>query len=213
MFSSLDLRASDDLVASLERLDPNGDVRRAVGIDTVVTFGRACPGREIARVEEEDASICRDDAALRPPYWVLLGAAATSRSEDASPIAPADASLDAHAVLASAREAVSVSRSPTSLEATIDAPADGWIWMDRAWWPAWQTSVDGRPVTALRALGGQLVPVSAGRHRLVSELVPWDALVGLAAGIIALGAALLWVSRRRLAFFRGGAAGRSADSG
>ena len=87
----------------------------------------------------------------------------------------------------------------TTIHARLDAPADGWVWLDRAWYPTWRLSVDGAPVEALRALGGQLIPVRAGQHEIRQDFVPWDALLGLAIGLIAIGVALLWVWRGRIA--------------
>ena len=49
----------------------------------------------------------------------------------------------------------------------------------------------------MRALGGTLVPVTAGTHRVELALVPWDALAGLALGIVAVAVALAWVARGR----------------
>ena len=79
----------------------------------------------------------------------------------------------------------------------VDAPEDGWVWIDRAWYPAWRTSVDGAPVEAVRAFGGQLVRSTPGQHEIRQDFVPWDALLGLAIGLIALAIGLVWVWRGR----------------
>lgn len=100
-------------------------------------------------------------------------------------------------MLEDAREATVSRREPDVLEATIDAPEDGWVWIDRAWWPALRTTVDGQGVTARRALAGQLVPVGAGRHTVRSELIPWDAGLGLVVGVVAVLAAIVWARPQR----------------
>jgi hypothetical protein len=81
---------------------------------------------------------------------------------------------------------VTVSRDDAGLTATIDAPEAGWVWIDRAWWPAWYTTVDGAGVPVGRVLGGQLIHVDAGRHVIRQWLLPWEALIGLVLGVAAL---------------------------
>ena len=193
MFSSLDLLASDRLIRDLEREDPDGRLRRVVGVDTVVTFGEPCPGQPIAAVEGERASICRDDAALRPPYWLpysaVLGAV--------SAIDRQDVRIEYDVALATAVAQPPASRTESELTVEVNAPARGWLWIDRAWWPAWRTTVDGVDVAAARAVGGQLVPVSAGTSVVRQVLVPWDALLGLASGAVAFAIAVAWVRRGR----------------
>ena len=203
MFSSLDLQASDDVTARAAQLDEVGAaVRRALGVDVVVTFGAPCPGEPVAESTAEGAVLCRDEATLRPPYWVPTRVASV-RLASGSPIRPTDAEIDPADLPGTAVPARVGERSSTELLAEIEAPADGWVWIDRAWWPAWRTSVDGAPVEAVRALGGQLVPVSAGRHAIEQALVPWDAAAGLALGavaaVVALGwtGAIPWARRRR----------------
>lgn len=190
MFSSLDLLATSE-VTELAARDPSGAVRRALGVDVVVTFGTACPGRPVAVAPSERASICRDDGALRPPYWLPVGAVSVG-TEASSPIRPRDAQVDVAPAGAEPVPATGVERGPTSLTAAVDAPADGWLWIDRAWWPAWRTTVDGHGVEALRGLAGQLLPIAAGRHAVRQELVPWDALAGALLGVTALVAAVGW---------------------
>jgi hypothetical protein len=198
MFSSLDLLASERLVSSV-RDDPDRDrLRRIVGIDTVVTFGDPCPGTTLATLEQPRSTVCRL-AALRPPYWLPASAALPDPGSTGSPIRPVDASVDPAGVIDGFREATIEAWDPTGDRFTVDAPADGWIWIDRAWWPAWRTEVDGHDVTSLRAMAGQLIPVPAGRHEIRQTLVPWEALVGLALGVLAGAAGCLWilVGRRR----------------
>ncbi len=203
MFSSLDLLAGDQLLERLAHDDPEGSVRRAVGVDVVATFDRPCPGRPLATVEAESASICRDDAALRPPYWVPEDVAYLEALGGSSLIRPRDADLDVERALATAVEQPPSARDTGMLQVEVDAPAAGWLWIDRAWWPAWRTTVDGEPVNVARALAGQLVPVPAGASVVHQTFVPWDAFVGLALGIVATVVAVTWAigpwARRRSA--------------
>lgn len=73
----------------------------------------------------------------------------------------------------------------------VDAPADGWVWVDRAWWPAWHVTVDGVGQTSMTALGGQLLRVGPGRREIRMTLMPWDAALGLVAGLGAVVIALV----------------------
>ncbi len=200
MFSSLDLQATETLLDDVR--DPaNGDaLRRLVGIDVVAAFGdRACPGEPIGSLATLHVTVCRTDAA-RPPYWLPAGAVAP----DAAPgslVRPQEATIDPATRIEDLRPATVASWTAGDGAFSVDAPADGWVWIDRAWWPAWRTEVDGAPVTALRALGGQLIPVTAGRHEIRQSLIPWEVLLGLvvAACAIAIGIAWCLMGRRRRA--------------
>jgi hypothetical protein len=191
MFSSLDLLATAE-VTELAARDPSGALRRALGVDIVVTFGTACPGRLVAEAPSERASICRDDRALQPPYWLPAGAVSAG-GEGSSAIRPREAQLDVARAVAESVPAVPVERGATRLTVEVDAPTDGWLWIDRAWWPAWRTTVDGREVESVRGLAGQLVPIAAGRHTVRQELVPWDAWAGALIGLVSLVGAVGWV--------------------
>jgi hypothetical protein len=195
MFSSLNLKAVDAATESAAGDDITAaTLRRALGVDVVVTFDAPCPGTQVATSDPEHAAFCRDPQALRPPYW-FPRAAATAGPPTGSPIQPRMARMNLDAVTAAAVALAVTGRDAFGLEATVDAPADGWVWIDRAWWPGWTTSVDGRPVETLDALGGQLIAVPAGRHIVTQALVPWDALAGLAIGLVAAWGALLWAAR------------------
>ena len=197
MFSSLNLRATDEVVAIAVRDDADGQaIRRVLGVDTLVTFGAPCPGVIVSTSGEDKATFCRDEAALRPPWWVP-SAAVPSWMPSTSPIRPTEATLDVGVALGSAVAAPTEVRTSTRVVTTVDAPEDGYVWFDVAWWPGWQATVDGAGVAPMRALGGMLVPVAAGTHRVELALVPWDALAGLVLGIVAVGVALAWVARGR----------------
>ena len=197
MFSSLDLRATDDLVGRLARDDPDGLLRRAIGVDILVTFGEPCLDEPVAAVADQDAAFCRVSGTLDPPYWIPAAAATTASTPAAGPFGPTDVTVEPSAALADARPAEVSRRDTTSLVATVDAPADGWVWVDRAWYPTWRTTVDEREVAAARALGGRLIPVTAGRHEIREDLVPWDAGLGLLFGALAIAAGSAWALRGR----------------
>ncbi len=197
MFSSLNLRATDDVTSvATQATDEGQAMRRALGVDVVATFDAPCPGVVVTTSEPDKAQFCRDDAALRPPYWIPL-AAAPAQTGDKGPITPSDATVDVAKVLETAKPATVVARDAGRVVADVDAPEDGFVWVDVAWWPGWRATVDGVAVTSVRAIGGTLVPVSAGTHRIELTLVPWDALLGLGIGVVALAAALVWVARGR----------------
>jgi hypothetical protein len=192
MFSSLNLAPVEQITVALRRHDPDGSLRRALGIDVVVTFGSACPGHPVAHVAIDDAFVCRVDAPTRPPYWIPLSA--VRRVTDAGASLP-HADIDPGVAVATAISATVGDRSTTHDEMVVDAPAAGWIFYDRAWWPSWRITVDGRAVPIYEALGGQLVAIPAGRHRLVAELgldeVRQGALIGV-GGILGAAAWVAW---------------------
>jgi hypothetical protein len=224
MWSSLNLDAVEETWRSV-RDGPGVDasLAAALGIDVVATFhGEACPGSLIARVEPHDVRVCRLDGALRPPYWipatVVREVAAEGLETPASPAtgapggilerlaatlrpSPIDLAVDPAAVLAEARPVELRSRDDGSLELAVSAATDGWVWIDRAWWPGWETTVDGAAVTAARALGGQLVPVAAGERIVAQRFVPLEVPLGLAVGAVTLAIVIGWVAlgRRRAA--------------
>lgn len=197
MFSSLNLRAVDAVTADAVKDEPAAaQLRRFLGIDVVATFDAPCPGTVLSTLETDEAVICRDEAALRPPAWIPLDAA-TPAAAATGLLKPREATVDLEAALAAAVPLEVARRDASGLEALVDAPADGWVWIDRAWWPGWGATVDGEPAEVLQALGGQLVAVPAGAHVVAQALVPWDALAGLAVGVVALVVALAWVARGR----------------
>jgi hypothetical protein len=188
MFTSLNFAAVEDLTRRLRSNDPGGSLRRAVGIDVVVTFGRSCPGRIVAHTDDGDAFVCRVPGSATPPYWLPEAAAQPARRGGGS----MRAELDASAAVAAAVPVQTVSQSMLRHEAVVEAPAPGWVWFDRAWWPGWRMTIDGRYTPVYEALGGQLVAVPTGRHRLVAELSLWDVQLGAAVGIVGLVAATAW---------------------
>jgi hypothetical protein len=165
-----------------------------LGIDVVATFGSPCPGEVAARVPDDHAEICRPPNTLRPPYWIPESAV-RAVPPGTRPFDPGEATLDLQVVIARAGHATTDAWDDTHAVILVNAPAPGWVFIDRAWWPSWEITVDGRPARVLRALGAHVVHVEAGRHRLVEQLVPREAfLTPLAATLLAGG---LWARRRR----------------
>ena len=66
MFSSLDLRATDDLGRSLLAAGPDSTAVGAAGIDVAVTPAAPCPGPQ--PTVADGATICGIPDALHPPY-------------------------------------------------------------------------------------------------------------------------------------------------
>lgn len=200
MFSSLNLLASDQLLDQLHNGPDATALREAVGIDVIVTFGTPCPGTPIAHLEDPASEVCRDTAATHPPYWLADSAVSVSGPGVAWPATrPADASVDPAAAVASAVSAQVTRWDTTGARFTIDQPVDGWVWLDRAWYPSWRTTIDGAAVPTYRAMAGTLIRVPAGSHVIEQALVPWDAGLGLLAGVVAVVIAVAWclLGRRR----------------
>jgi uncharacterized membrane protein YfhO len=113
---------------------------------------------------------------------------------------PKDVTVDLVAALANPKPATVLRRDAGSLLMTVNAPAQGYVWIDRTWWPGWEATVDGQSVPTYRLWGGQLVPVPAGSHTVEQRFVPWDVLAGLGLSLFGLvtGCVALWFIRRRL---------------
>jgi hypothetical protein len=91
---------------------------------------------------------------------------------------------------------------PGSLDAAVDAPADGAVVILDPWFPGWAAEIDGAPAPIARAdFAFMAVAVKAGHHQLrlryrdrQVERGAWIA----GATLIALGAALAWRRRRAI---------------
>lgn len=190
MFSSLNLAAGDELVRRLRRGDPDGLLRRAVGIDLVVTFDEPCPGRQVATVPEHHALVCRTDGALTGPYWIPAEAARMLLPQSAGPLTIQRGALEVARAVATAQpiEPLGPNRY------LVDQPADGWVFIGRSWWIGWQATLDGLPAALKSADGGQLLEVPAGRHELELHFVPWDAWLGGGIGLVVLVFAIAWAA-------------------
>jgi hypothetical protein len=199
---SLRLESSEQLIADLRTAGAGSAFARAVGVDTVVQFGGTCTGRVVATDVALNATVCRDDSALHPPYWLPLSAV-LSITDGGGVISPRVAIVNPIAVVKSSVPAAASSWSQDATAVRIDAPADGYVFMDRTWWPGWQVTVDGAPVSPLSSMGGHLIPVSAGPHAIAEHLLPWDLIAGLLVSLGAIVALLVWALWRRRPANRG----------
>lgn len=93
---------------------------------------------------------------------------------------------------------VRITRDRVDLE--LDAPADGWLVVNEAWYPGWHASSDGREVEIQRANDFvRAMRVGAGHHHVAMWYAPSYGLPlrALAAAALALAIALaVWPSRR-----------------
>ena len=193
MFSSLDLLASDQLLDQLHNNNGDTSLQRAVGIDTIVTFGKPCSGTPIAHVDNPSSDVCRDTTATHPPYWLADSAVTVGGLGVSWPATrPANATVDPAAAVTSAVGAHVTRWDTTGASMTIDRPTDGWVWLDRAWYPSWRTTIDGQTVPTYQAMAGTLIRVPAGPHVIEQSLAPWDAGLGLLAGVVAFVIAVFW---------------------
>jgi hypothetical protein len=193
---SLRLQASEDLIANLRSAGPTSPLALAAGVDTVVAFNESCGGRQVATDATYHATICRNDGALRPPYWVPASVVLATQGGGALPITPVDAVVDPGRVLKNNAAATVASWDEGSATIQVNAPADGYVFIDRSWWPGWQVTVDGVGVAPMRAWGGQLVPVSDGAHTIEQHLTPWDAGLGALVSFGSLLVIAMWAWRR-----------------
>jgi len=194
------LNGSSQLLSDL-RSQPGSALTKAMGIDTLVAYqGLPCPGTTIATFPEYGGtSVCHLDGAAQAPYWMPSSAVRGALPSGNSFISTNDVTVDLLAALANPRPATVLRRDAGGLVMTVNAPEQGYVWIDRAWWPDWQVVIDGQAVPTYRALGGQLVPIQAGNHTIEQRFVPWDVLIGLALtiGSLAFGCIALWSIRRR----------------
>ena len=131
-------------------------------------------GTSIAHVTNPISDVCRDTEATHPPYWLADAAVTVSGPGVAWPSTrPADATVDPAAAVASAVSAHVTRWDTTGASFTINQPVDGWVWLDRAWYPSWGTTIDGQAVPTYRAMAGTLIRVPAGSHTIEQALMPF----------------------------------------
>jgi hypothetical protein len=195
MISSLSLETTSELQRRLES-DPSGDLARAMGIDVVMSFKSDCPGTFVASIATDGIKICHLDGALTSPYWLPDRAVVADVSGSSSLLKPAEATFRPADALALSKPATEIRWDASGDKLEIDAPSAGWVFISRAWWPGWQTTLDGVGVAPSRAFGGQLVHVSAGRHVISQTLTAWDAALGFVIGLVTLVVTGIWASGR-----------------
>jgi hypothetical protein len=154
-------------------------------------------GHEVAFDQQWNAHICHLDNATRPPYWVPAQVVAVAADAGGSLIKPVDVTVDPAQVIAAAVPAnvKSWDTGHGAIEVTANQP--GYLFIDRAWWPAWQMTLDGEAVTPLRALGGQLIRLPAGNHVVEEHLFLVDVLLGAVVSAATLTILAAWFVRAR----------------
>ena len=92
-------------------------------------------------------------------------------------------------------------KAPERLELSVQAPADGWLFVLRDFWRFRDVLVDGRSIEPVPAqLAFSAIPVPAGRHHIVwREGVPGMPFSWAGPGIFAVAAAIFARRRRELA--------------
>jgi hypothetical protein len=189
---SLRLQAGEDLIAELRNAGAGSPLAKAVGVDTVVVFGSVCGPNEILFDPSLGAHICRLDGQLRPPYWMPGSAIVTSTTTGSLPTAPIEAIVDPSRAISGAKAATVTSWTNGSASIEVSAPAAGYVFIDRSWWPGWQVTVDGQGVVPEESWSGQLVAVPAGSHVIEERFVPWDLFLGAFVSLITLLGLLAW---------------------
>lgn len=200
MFTSLNLHAVDAVVKDIRYPEPDPRLAAITGVDLLASFGTECPGH-ITRNLEGRATLCRVPDATDPPYWLpaaSAGLAATSAPGAAGAVhrllgvTVVDRTIDVEQALSDFQPVDVVSWSEGHATMHANAPAAGWVWLDRAWWPGWVTTVNGREVVPDRALGGQLVPVPAGPSAITQRFFPREVMFGAGITVGTLLALIAW---------------------
>lgn len=122
-----------------------------------------------------------------------------------APIAVVEADAPTEGTLAEAlpetsRAAENVELGRDHVRFSIDAPADGFVVINQAWYPGWIAEVDGARAPVFRANAFvRAVPVLAGRHQVEMRFEPRDArtrwwLLGTWMVVVGWG---IWGWRRR----------------
>jgi hypothetical protein len=86
------------------------------------------------------------------------------------------------------------------LDAVVQAPADGYVFLSEPYYPERVAFIDGQPVAAVKAnLAFTAVPVPAGTHRLELRYVPGSFRLGVGISVLTLlvWAGASWQRRRR----------------
>lgn len=112
---------------------------------------------------------------------------------------PAEGSLSA-ALPETSRAANHVELGRDRVSFSIDAPADGFVVINQAWYPGWIAEVDGTRAPIWRANGFvRAVPITAGRHHVELRFEPRDAWTRwwlLGTWLVTLAWALVSILRR-----------------
>jgi hypothetical protein len=110
-------------------------------------------------------------------------------------------SNEPHGASGSYRPATISLYQPNRIEIDVNGTEPGHLVLTDVWFPGWECTVDGKPVTVRRAnFLFRSVPVDAGEHKVVFRFVPQSynrgKIVSLTALVVLLGLAVLgWVRR------------------
>lgn len=199
-YTRLFLGATGAMLGDVGSALPDTAPARAVGIDLILSYQETCPaGALVASDPETGAVLCRVGGALRPPYWIPAGL--VTATEPAAPGSPIDVTADPAAVIARAIPAEVMERGPSHGEYRVIAQEDGYLFVDRSWYPYWTVEVDGAPVPTYRLWSGTLVPVRSGSHVITERHEPRDVQVGATISVLTLvltAGSLAWGRHRRV---------------
>lgn len=82
----------------------------------------------------------------------------------------------------------------TSIELSVDAPADGYVVLADTYYPGWSVTVDGAAAPLLRAnFSSRAVAVRAGRHQVRMDYEPPGFATGWRVSALALGTLVAWL--------------------
>lgn len=130
-------------------------------------FAYFVPGDEVERHGDRPSALRRVRELAPAPVAIL---------DDA--VFPAAASIPGSAENVARRggealAAQGIELSTDRVAFTVDAPGDGVVVVNEAWYPGWRASVDGEVVPVFRANGlMRAVPITAGRHSMELRFAP-----------------------------------------
>ncbi len=91
--------------------------------------------------------------------------------------------------------AISIERGLESLRVEAEADRDATLVIADAWWPGWEATVDGVPVSIFRAdLLVRAVRWPAGRHVLEMRYRPSEVRTGLFVSVLGIAALTVWIA-------------------
>ena len=172
-------------------------MRRAIGVDTVVTFGPAVPGRDDRRVVAEDATFVAPDGRAAARRTGCPADAVTDGGPVAGPIRTGEASVDLATALDRRSRPADVSADATrrrsSRRSTLRATAG--CGSTAPGGPAGERPSMARDVRRPRALAGQLMPGDGGHAtRSTWTSCRGTPLAGLLLGVVAIVLGVAWVA-------------------
>ena len=174
------------------RLAHSGDVKIYENLDVL---GRSfLVHRATVAADDEAALGLMQAPAFDPAAEVILGAA----NEGATPGADTGPETTAARQPRTGEAARVVHYVPERVEIEVSTQAPGYLVLTDAWYPGWEATVDGKPVSVYRAdLLFRAVAVGSGDHRVVFRFRPVSLRVGAGISLAGL-AGLAFVAARAL---------------